>query len=334
VTGQADASEIDRDRVVLALDLGASRIRAGVVDAAGRVIARAHGPTPAEAGPDAVIAASIEMLRRVRDEAPSMQRDRISGIGISAPGPVDPASGSLVEPPNLGPAFRDVPFAAPIAEAFQLPAVLDRDTHVAALAELEFGVARGCTDFLYLTVSTGIGGAIMAGGRLVTGRDGVAGEMGHLVVELDGPPCGCGGRGHLEALSSGSGIARAAAEAIAAGAETLAERARNLRQPLEASDVAEAEEAGDGAAAKIMDRARHAFAEACVSLVDVFNPELIVVGGSIARHQGDRWLGPARDRIAATAFRIPRERVRLVEAALGDDVGLVGAIPLLRWRNP
>jgi glucokinase len=265
---------------------------------------------------------------------PAHVREAIAGVGISAPGPVDPAAGTLVEPPNLGPAFRDLPFADPIARALSLPAVLDRDTHVAALAEWEFGVARGRSDFLYLTVSTGIGGAVVAGGRLMTGADGAAGELGHLLVELDGPPCGCGARGHLEAISSGVGIARAAAEAIAGGrAEGLAARSRAFGRGLNARDVAEAEEAGDVAAAAIMGHARDAFAETCVSLANVFNPEQIVVGGSVARNQGDRWLDPARDRVARLAFRIPRERLEIVPAALGDDVGLVGALPLLAARR-
>ena len=314
----------------LALDLGASRMRAAVVEADGRILGRTAGRTPREAGPEGVIVTAVGMLRRLRDAAPPEVRGRIGGVGIAAPGPLDPASGTLIEPPNLGPAFRDVRLADPIARALSLPAVLERDTNVAALAEWRFGAARGATDFLYLTVSTGIGGGIVAGGRLLTGADGVAGELGHILVELDGPPCGCGGRGHLEAISSGTGIARAAAEAIAGGrAPDLATRARELGRGLDARDVAEAETDGDAAAGAIMERARVAFAEACVGLVDVFNPQFIVIGGSVARNQGEGWLGPARDRVARTAFRIPRGRVEIVAAALGDDVGLVGALPLL-----
>jgi glucokinase len=227
--------------------------------------------------------------------------------------------------------FRGAPLVAPIAAALSLPVALERDTHVAALAEWEYGAARGLTDFLYLTVSTGIGGAIVAGGRLIGGPDGVAGELGHLLVEIDGPPCGCGGRGHLEAIASGSGIARIAATAIAAGeAPGLASLAAGLGRGLDARDVAEAADDGDEAAAGIIGRARRAFAESCVSLVDVFAPERIVVGGSIARNQGERWLGPARERVAAVGFSIPRARVEIVPADLGDDVGLVGALPLLR----
>jgi glucokinase len=206
---------------------------------------------------------------------------------------------------------------------------------VAALGELAFGAARGCRDFLYLTVSTGFGGAIVIGGRLYGGPDGVAGELGHLPVDLDGPPCGCGGRGHIEALCSGMGIARLATDAALAGqsADLAARLAARAPGPLEGRDVADAADAGDPAAAAIMDRARRAFAALVVGLVNGFAPERIVVGGGLAVAQGERLLGPAREAVAATAFRIPRERVAIVPAALGDDVGLVGAVPLLALRG-
>lgn len=316
---------------VLALDLGASRIRVAAVGPDGRLDARDDDRTPGAQGPDAVVAACIERLRGVVAALDPESRRSLAGIGIAAPGPVDPRIGTLIEPPNVGPGFRDVPLGVPIAEAFGLPVVLERDTHVAALGEATYGVARGVRDFLYLTVSTGIGGAIVTNGELYGGADGVAGEIGHIPVDLDGPPCGCGARGHLEAISSGSGIARQARMAIDAGtAPRLARIAQRLAPaPLEARDVAAAEDDGDPVAAAIMSGARAAFGAALVGLVNVFNPELIVVGGTIAREQGERWLGPARDAVTHQAFRVPRERVRIVAAALGDDVGLVGAQPLL-----
>ena len=320
---------------VLALDLGASRIRVAVVAADGRILARRDGRTPGADGPAAVLDACIAHLRAVRDEADPATWGTPAGVGLSAPGPVDPRAGTLVEPPNIGPGFRDVPFAAPIEAALGLPAALERDTHVAALAELAFGAAKGCRDFLYLTVSTGFGGAIVVGGRLYGGPDGVAGELGHLPVDLDGPPCACGGRGHIEAICSGSGIARLATEAALAGrsgplATRLAARAPG---PLEGRDVADAADAGDPEAGAILERARRAFAAYVVGLVNAFAPERIVVGGSLAAGQGERLLGPARDAVLRTAFRIPRERVAIVPAALGDDVGLVGAVPLLALRG-
>ena len=311
---------------VLALDLGATRVRAALVGPDGSILARAEALSRTERGPAAVLDTAEELLRAVR--APAI------GIGISAIGPVDPVAGVIVDPPNAHPSFRDVPIASELASRLGLPAFLDRDTNVALLGERAFGAARGVADVVYLTVSTGIGGAILAGGVLLHGADGMAGELGHLLVELDGPPCGCGARGHLEALACGAGIAREARASIEAGASPML-RAVADRAGLDgvsAADVAAAEEAGDPAAGAIMSHARRAFAAAMVVIADVFNPSLVIVGGSIARAQGDRLLQPARDAVRATAFRTPGRRLSIVPAALGDDVGLVGCLALVRER--
>jgi len=321
-------------RPVLALDLGGTQVRAAVVAPDGRVLSAFRSRTPVEHGGAVIVEACITALRDARrryEEAPGVSP--LAGIGISAPGPVNPRAGVILDPPNLGPTFQGTPLAALVEEALGLPAFLDRDTQVAALAEGRFGAAAGCADFLYLTVSTGIGGAIVTGGRLVRGPDGTAGELGHLLVDRDGPLCGCGVPGHLEAIASGSGIARAARLAADRGESVvLAASIVDRGTVFGARDVAVAEDAGDVAAAHIMGRARDAFALSCVTLADVFNPELIVVGGSVAVGQGERLLGPAREAIAALAFRLPAARARVVAAALGDDVGLVGGLVLVEER--
>jgi glucokinase len=325
---------IPADAPVLALDLGGTQVRAAVVASDGRVLASRRSRTPVEAGGPAIVAACLAALGEVRDLHTSTGGRRpLAGVGISAPGPVDPFAGVILDPPNLGPTFHDTPLARLVGEAFGLPAVLDRDTQVAALAEGRFGAARGCGDFLYLTVSTGVGGAIVSGGRLIRGPDGTAGELGHLLVDRDGAPCGCGVAGHLEGIASGSGVARSARRAAERGESALlAELVRARGDAFGGRDVAEAEDAGDAVAAGIMADAREAFALACVSLADIFDPELIVVGGSVAVGQGERLLGPAREAVSTLAFRRPAARARIVAAALGDDVGLTGAAELVRER--
>ncbi|MES2211266.1 MAG: ROK family protein [Chloroflexota bacterium] len=315
---------------VLALDLGGTQIRAAVVSGDGRIIARTDRRTPVNAGPGPVIAACIDELKRAAGAVSPEVRRSLTGLGLASPGPLDPKTGVLVEPPNFGPGFLDVPFRDPIAAALGLPAALERDTNVAALAELAFGAARGARDFLYLTISTGIGGSIVIGGRIYGGPDGVAGELGHIPVALDGPVCGCGGVAHVEAFASGSGMARRAADLVARGAAPgLAVRARSIA-PVELAglDVAELADDGDPDAVTIIEDGRRALCQLMVGLVNTFNPELIVIGGSVAQGQGERLLGPIRDAVAANAFRIPRGRVRIVPAELGDDVGLLGAVPL------
>ncbi|HXG41060.1 MAG TPA: ROK family protein, partial [Candidatus Limnocylindrales bacterium] len=183
----------------------------------GSRIARVSVETPTEDGPEAIVAACIAVARSVRERVPAdLAPDGLEAIGISSPGPLDPWAGVVVEPPNLGPRFVDVPLAAELEAALGLPAYLERDTNVAALAEQAYGAGRGIDDFIYLTVSTGVGGAVVTDGRLLLGPDGVAGELGHLVVDFgpDAAPCGCGGFGHVEAYASGRALARDAVAAV------------------------------------------------------------------------------------------------------------------------
>jgi len=306
------------------------------VQSDGSRVARVETETPKDEGPAAVVRACREAVGEARDKAPGRLGAQVVGIGISSPGPVDPTRGMVVEPPNLGPAFRNVLLADDISKSQAgLPAFLERDTNVAALAEHAFGAARGIDDFIYLTVSTGVGGAVVSGGRLLTGPDGLAGELGHVPVSMSGPRCGCGGIGHVEAYASGTALARDARALVASnGSAFLVDRARRIGGPneLSAKDVAEGALAGDRPCVELMDRARRAIATACVGYVNAFNPHRIVVGGSIAEADGERLLGPIRDAISREAFEVMARKVRVVSPALGADVSLAGAYPLVIGR--
>lgn len=297
---------------VLALDLGGTQLRTAVTWSDGRLFGRLARPT-GRADAESLVARCAAQLRETLAAATASAPAQVvpMALAISAPGPLDPFAGVFIDPPNLAPSLRGFPFAARLGELLGLPAVMERDTQVAALAEGGFGAARGLSDYVYLTVSTGIGGGVVSGGRLLRGADGLANELGHLTIDIDGPECGCGARGHLEGIASGAGMARAMGVA-------------------EGSQVAEQAEAGNPQAMRIIVRATQAFAAACVSIVDIYNPQRIVVGGGVAIGQGDRLLGPAREAITRYAFKRQGERVDLVAAALGDDVGLVGALPLVR----
>lgn len=317
---------------VLALDIGGTQIRAAAILPDGALLGRRAAPTPVAEGAEAIYRACAERLRGVVDDLPAEVRARVAAIGISSMGPIDPWRGLVVDPPNV-PALRDAPLADEMEARLGLPAFLDRDTNVAALAESWLGAARGCRDFLYVTVSTGLGGAVVHDGCLMLGPDGTAGELGHVTLMMDGGPrCGCGGTGHLEGIAAGAGLAAQAQEEAARGGSAFL-RARADLAPLTARDVAEGELAGDRTCRLLMERARRAFAVACVGWVDAFNPELIVVGGTLAERQGERWLGAARAAVESSAFRAPAARVKIVPAQLGDDVGLVGAWPLVAQRR-
>ncbi len=328
---------VDTD-LALALDLGGTRIRAAAVAEDGSVRHRTSTATPVGDGPDAIVATCLAALTEVRaqvaEQARSAGSASILGVGMSSPGPVDPFRGVVVDPPNLGPRFRDIALVQHVTDALELPAFLDRDTQVAAMGEGTFGVAQGSKDFVYVTVSTGCGGAIVSDGRLLRGPDGAAGEIGHILVDRSGPPCGCGANGHLEAIVSGVGLTRAARAAVAQGrSAALAELIASNGDRFGAREVVAAAEAGDPTATAIVDDACDAFAQACVTVVDLFNPELIVVGGSLAAGLGDRLLDPARAFVSRFAFRTAAGRVRIVPSMLGDDVGLIGARVLVQERS-
>jgi glucokinase len=321
---------------VLALDFGGTQLRAAVVLADGTLRGRGASRTPQDTGAQGVVDGCLALLG---EAAKVGEREGWApqALGISAPGPLDPSRGLLLDPPNLDHDLWNFALRDSLSAGTGLPAVLDKDTNVAALAEGRFGAARGLADYVYMTVSTGVGGAVVSGGRLVTGADGAGGELGHLMVDPAGPACGCGVRGHLEAISSGTGIAREVRRAVESGqiedgtplAALLHERGP---APLEARDVAAAEDRGDRLASSIMDAARYAFASAMVTVVNVFNPQRVIVGGGIALAQGERLLEPARRLVAEKAFRVPAQRVQFVLSELGDDVGLVGAQALVDQR--
>ena len=235
-------------------------------------------------------------------------------------------------PPNLV-GWRDVPVAAHVADALDLPAFLERDTNVAVLAEWRYGAARGVRSAIYITVSTGIGGGIISEGRPLIGVDGTAGEIGHHVIDLDGPTCGCGGVGHIEAIASGTAIARDGQALLDGGVDpgTPLARLAAAEGSVGARVVAQAAAEGDQACQAILERAWVAIGALCGSLVNLFDPEIIVIGGSIAEHHA-RLFEVARAELPRFAFPILADRVRIVPAALGRDVSLIGGLPIVNDR--
>ena len=289
-------------------------------DAIPSITARDERPTPRE-GADAIIAATLASARDAMARAKVVPRDVVAA-GCSSPGPLDHVSGIVHETPNLV-GFRDIHLADRLAETLGTKVYLDRDTCMAAIAEGLVGAARGAKDFVYVTVSTGIGGAIVSGGRLLRGTTNTAGEIGHWPVGFqpdptrpaddDIPRCGCGAFGCVEAFAGGSKIAQHY------GAKS-------------AGDVYASADRGDARAQGIITRAERALANLAVGLVNAINPSIIIVGGSVAEHQPAHVLEPMRRAIAERAFAGPARAVRLVPAALGADVGMHGAVLEARER--
>ena len=322
---------------VLALDLGATNARAAIVTPQGEVRARRAGATPRSDGRDAIVEYCHSLLQAARDEHVMAGGQPPLALGVTAPGPIDPRSGSFIDPPNMGPEFFGFPVAPTLATALGLPWAMGKDTNVAILGERDFGAGEGSGDIVFLTISTGVGGAALTGGRPLVGPDLVAGELGHMTVDMDGPICSCGGVGHVEALASGTGLALNAQAALDKGAEAPELRriaAEITPAPLTAVHVSDASDLGDPAARVIFERARRAVALAVVSIVNVFGPDAVILGGGITLAWGERLIAPARKAVAESAFRTQAQRVRIVQAALGDDVGLIGTVPLVASALP
>jgi glucokinase len=215
--------------------------------------------------------------------------------------------------------------------SLDMPTYLERDTNVAVAAEWRYGAGAGSDDVIYVTVSTGIGGGIVLGGRPLLGRDGTAGEIGHMTVELDGPLCGDGSPGHAEAIGSGTAIARAGrallAQSVAPGLAALVA----TPDEVDAGHVARAADDGDPACQAVLERAYVAVGAMCASLVNVLNPQVIVIGGSIAAHR-PRLFDVVRREVNRRAFPTPARRARIERARFGDDVSLIGALPIVNER--
>ena len=249
-------------------------------------------------------------------------RQGIVGIGVGCGGPLDPDTGVVYSPPNL-PGWDSVPVTAVLGGALDLPAWLENDANAAALAEYTYGAGRGADPLVYLTISTGIGAGIVIGGALYRGATGNAGELGHLIVCAGGRPCGCGGRGCVEAYCSGSSIAARAHAALEQpdGASSALSALGALPR---AEDVVALARAGDLLARALWDETVELLAAGLVNAIHAFEPRRVVLGGGVTR-AGDDLLVPLRQRVYALGMQRLVDGVEIVKAACGDQVGLLGA---------
>jgi glucokinase len=310
--------------IVAAIDLGGTKIRTLVVDRGGQVRGLDHRPTEAELGPEAVVERIVASVEQALAAA-TLELEDLAGIGVAAPGPIAFERGAILEAPNL-PGWNDVPLAGLLSQRFGRPAVLENDANAAAIGEHRFGAGRGVDQMIYLTISTGIGGGLILNGRLYRGVDGTAGELGHIVIDERGPLDDCGLRGCLEVLASGTAIARMGQEAAVAGASPLLARLAAVGE-LTSKEIHQAARTGDETAKEILATARHYLAIGLADFINIFNPQLFVVGGGVAKMFDDH-IAPAFEEARRLAFARPAATARLLPAALGDDSGALGAAAL------
>jgi len=307
----------------IGIDLGGTKIGTGLVDRQGRLHAHDYRPTEASRGRDAVIERMIDSARQVMAEA-SLQPGQVTAIAIGAPGPLDIPMGILTEPPNL-PGWHNVPLRQIMQDALHIATYLENDANAAGIGEYLYGAGRGTRHMVYVTASTGIGGGLILDGKIYQGATGGAGEIGHMTILPYGPYCGCGNRGCLEAMASGTAIAREGQYLVRRGVPTLiATLADGEADAVTAKMVVDAMQQGDRYAADIVTDAMRYLGIGMANLVNLFNPEMIVIGGGLT-HLGEQLLDPVRRAIAVRAFPMAAQRVQVALAQLGDDVGIIGA---------
>jgi len=310
---------------IVGVDIGGTQIRAALSDSEGKIIQRVALPTLAEQGPERVIHRIKQAIRQVAGQ----HLGEVQAIGIASAGPLDPWQGVIIKAPNL-PGWHHVPLREIIEDEFGLPTYVGNDANLAALAEQRFGAGKGARHLIYVTHSTGIGGGIIVDGRLLLGSSGLGAEVGHIVIDIDGPRCGCGNIGCLEAMAAGPAIARKALQAVEAGRETII---RDLvdgdLSRISAKEVGEAAQQGDALGVELIREAGELLGIGLVSLIHLFNPQIIIIGGGVSK-AGDLLLEPARAIVRARCMAESYWRdTPIVPAALGDDVGLMGGIALV-----
>ena len=253
--------------------------------------------------------------------------DTVNAISVAAPGPTNPYQGIIYEAPNI-PGWINIFLSQTLEERFHVPVLLGNDANLAALGEWKFGVGRGHHNLIYLTISTGIGGGVIVDDRLLLGAQGLAAELGHITVMPDGPMCGCGHRGHLEAFSSGTGIANWVKEQISQGVPSSLPK----DCPLTARMVSEAAKQGDHLSIMALERAGSFLGRAIADFLHIFNPTLIILGGGVSK-SGPLFLNPLRASLAKGVMN-PHylDNLELAEASFGDQVGLIGALALAVTR--
>jgi glucokinase len=305
----------------VAVDIGGTHIRVAVYEP-DSITPVAHQRTRSLAKEPGVYERLEKAIESVWPQGP------VRAIGIASPGPLDPHTGTILATPNI-PEWQNFPLTARLSQHFHVPAYLDNDANMAGLAEWQFGAGKGHENLVYLTISTGIGGGVISQGCLLQGFHGMGGELGHMIIDPNGPLCGCGHRGHIESFSSGPSIARYVVEQLGAGQES------SLRSEptVGAVQIADAARAGDALAIAAFERAGFYLGIAVANYLAIFDPSILIFGGGVSQ-AGELLFKPFEESLRRHTFH-PHylDNLVITKAALGDDAGLLGALALARMKT-
>lgn len=310
-----------------AIDLGGTKVRALIADLEGRDCGYDLRPSETERGLEDVLGRMTASLEAAALQAGVVVSD-LRGVGIASPGAIDVGRGIVAGAPQL-PGWRDVLLVQVMGERLGVPVVLENDASAAALGEHRYGAGKGTRHMLYFTVSTGIGGGIIIGGRLYTGASGAAGELGHMIIDLNSAaPCPWCERGCLESLASGTALARQGEQLAASGKAPALARLRESEGAVTSEMMSRAMQEGDEACRDAFWQAGRHMGIGLANYVNIFNPDAMVVGGGVSR-SGPEFLEAARETMYAHAIRALSRDVRLERAGLGERSGLMGMIARL-----
>ncbi len=309
----------------IGVDVGGTNVKIALVDKTGSIVYSDTVPTRAEMGYEYTISNIITAIRNVMKES-KITKDSIEGIGFGFPGQIDCDNGIVRLAPNI-PGWVNIPIADIISKEFSIPVKVDNDVRCAALAELNYGAGKGAKNLVCITVGTGIGSGLIVNGKLVRGASNAAGEIGHIKLQMEnGPLCGCGDYGCLEAFASGPAIVAMAEEYIKGGKSTkYRELAKTEITPYV---VAEAAKQGDVVAKKIFEIMGNYIGIGLASVVNLLNPEKIVIGGGVA-DAGDLLFNPIKETLKKRTMPIQGSAVKVVHAELGNTAGVIGASLLI-----
>ncbi len=317
------------EQYLIGVDVGGTKVAAGLVNATGEITYQTRVPMVASDGL-AGLAAVVSAIDAVRAESEMDPKIKgvISGIGICAPGPLDPRSGIVLNPPNV-PGWRNFPLASEIAKSTGLPVYLDNDGNAAALAEALWGAGRGYRNVFCATLGTGIGTGIVFDGQIYHGRTGAAAEGGHVTIDYRGPRCKCGKPGCIEILASGTAIARRASEKIAAGQVSSILQEAEKMSTISGEMVGRAYLAGDRLAKEILTETAMFLTVWLGTIVDLIEPDVMIVGGGVTEMLKP-FLGEIRDALPQWCINPRSREIPLVMAHYGPEAGIAGGAALCR----
>ncbi|HHV62067.1 MAG TPA: ROK family protein [Firmicutes bacterium] len=321
-------------KYAVGIDLGGTKIAVGMVDEAGHILSQARRPTGAEEGYRAVIGRMADAIRAVAEDS-AVSLSEVSSIGVGVPGTPDFSDGTVIFAPNIG--WRDVPLGRLLREEFGLPVYVDYDTNAAALGEYMVGAGKGARVLLFVTVGTGVGAGIVFAGKLFRGATGIAGEIGHMVMDKDGPPCTCGNIGCLQMFSKGPALADRAAQAIegeeGSRSTVLRELLRAQGGGLTGEMVIKAAREGDPIARKVFEEGVLYLGLGIANAVSLLNPDVVVVGGGIAK-AGDLLFKSLVKTVKERAYPMAAECVDIRLSMNSEEAAIVGAAMLEATWEP